>query len=168
MCDLASEEILWLFIFRAHCNCSTQTILFVGICYFTNKLMMECTKQWISKHIINIIINNFRSISELYFLKSTTIKIDRIEICFDRYRCITKPFVWTAPWSIHEHVWNWWFMANLFNIHLSAIGKRCLICFSQNRVKGFLECMTRIYVWYWSYYNMLHSLQWILAISGCI
>ena len=130
--------------------------------------MVKCSQQWISKHIINIVINDFRSVFELYFLETTTIKIDWIEICFDRYRCITKPFVWTALRSIYEYIRNRRFVTNLLNIYFCTIRKRCLISFSQNRIQWFFECMTWINIWNWSNNHMLHSLQWIFTISGCI
>ena len=130
--------------------------------------MVKCSQQWISKHIINIVINDFRSVFELDFLETTTIKIYWIEICFDRYRCITKPFVWTALRSIYEYIRNRRFVTNLFNIYFCTIRKRCLISFSQNRIQWFFECMTWINIWNWSNNHMLHSLQWIFTVSGCI
>lgn len=130
--------------------------------------MVKCSQQWISKHIINIVINDFRSVFELDFLESAAIKIDWIEICFDRYRCITKPFVWTTLRSIYEYIRNRRFVTNLFNIYFCTIRKRCLISFSQNRIQWFFECMTWINIWNWSNNHMLHSLQWIFTVSGCI
>ena len=130
--------------------------------------MVKCSQQWISKHIINIVINDFRSVFELDFLETTTIKIYWIEICFDRYRCITKPFVWTALRSIYEYIRNRRFVTNLLNIYFCTIRKRCLISFSQNRIQWFFECMTWINIWNWSNNHMLHSLQWIFTVSGCI
>ena len=130
--------------------------------------MVKCSQQWISKHIINIVINDFRSVFELDFLETTTIKIYWIEICFDRYRCITKPFVWTALRSIYEYIRNRRFVTNLFNIYFRTIRKKCLISFSQNRIQWFFKCMTWINIWNWSNNHMLHSLQWIFTVSGCI
>ena len=130
--------------------------------------MVKCSQQWISKHIINIVINDFRSVFELDFLESAAIKIYWIEICFDRYRCITKPFVWTTLRSIYEYIRNRRFVTNLFNIYFCTIRKRCLISFSQNRIQRFFKCMTWINIWNWSNNHMLHSLQWIFTVSGCI